>query len=130
MSLNSVGSANGIQTNINNMVGHLLSETFSEIENVNHTIEQEGGNEADKLTYQPTLENIYKGLIKAQSLTIENVLNQLYPLSAIVFSKLSTEKNEDLVRQYGGTSWQKIGSITLDEYQGDNNKLFVYERVA
>ena len=130
MSLNSVGSINGIQTNINNMVGRLLSETFSEIENVNHTIEQEGGNEADKLTYQPTLENIYKSLIKAQSLTIENVLNQLYPLSSVVFSKLSNENNEDLVKQYGGTNWQKIGSITLDEQQGDNNKLFVYERIA
>ena len=112
------------------MVGRLLSETFSEIENVNHTIEQEGGNEADKLTYQPTLENIYKSLIKAQSLTIENVLNQLYPLSSVVFSKLSNENNEDLVKQYGGTNWQKIGSITLDEQQGDNNKLFVYERIA
>ena len=128
--LNSVGSVNGIQTNINSMVGYQLSETFSEIDNVNHTIEQEGGNEADKLTYQPTLENIYKTLLKAQSLTIENVLNQLYPLSSIVFSTLSTETNNDLVRQYGGTNWQKIGSITLDEQQGDIQKVYVYQRIA
>ena len=64
MSLNSVGSINGIQTNINNIVGHPLSETFSEIDNVNTTIKQEGGSEADKLTKQPTLENIYKAILK------------------------------------------------------------------
>ena len=62
--LNSVGNINGIQTNINNIVGHQLSETFNEIDNVNHVIANEGGNEADKLTNYPTLENIYKTLLK------------------------------------------------------------------
>ena len=128
--LNSVGNAVGIQTNIHTIAGHSLSETFSEIDNVNHTIEQEGGNEADKLTHQPTLENIYKALLKTQSLTIDNVLNQLYPLSSIVFSSLSTESNDDLVRQYGGQTWQRIGSITLDEQAGDNQMVYVYTRIA
>lgn len=65
--LNSVGSVNGIQTNINNMVGCQLSETFSEINNVNNTITTEGGTEADKLTNHPTLENIYKTLLKIKT---------------------------------------------------------------
>ena len=49
------------------MVGRRLSETFSEINNVNNTITTEGGTEADKLTNHPTLENIYKALLKIKT---------------------------------------------------------------